>query len=124
MQRDYEALQKYQLDPNRSFSLAQYDEVMDRVLRQFLTEHTNSVHEKEVMDNLAQWQEERNLVASGRVKYDGKWMSAAEAQSLIASDQAEQLLQRTRALISQSNFAKRFKRWISWARATGAHHNH
>lgn len=109
MLRDREALQKYQLDPTSSLSLAQYDQVINTIFRRYLAQYTNSPYQREITDKITQWQTERDRVAAGETKYRGRWMSAAEAAKLIDQDRAKRLLQQGQAMISNGRYDEAVK---------------
>ena len=102
--RDYEALEKYQLNPNASYRLDYYDEVISKVFRKFLAQHPGSVYESNVTERIAHWVAERNLVAAGTMKFHGRWLPAAEGARLAQQERGQQLLQQSRWLISQGRF--------------------
>ena len=80
--RDYQALEKYRLDPNTSYQLDYYDAVIGNVFRKFLAQYPSSIYESNVTDRIALWVAERNLVAAGRMKFHGRWLPAAEGARL------------------------------------------
>jgi hypothetical protein len=102
--RDYEKLQKYQLNPKDSYATNYYDQIIKDVFRTFLTEHPNSPHASNVTARIAEWTAERDLVAAGNTKFHGRWSPAAEVAPLIERERGEQLLQQARALIAQRRF--------------------
>ncbi|MGO9245113.1 MAG: hypothetical protein ACLP0A_07000 [Verrucomicrobiia bacterium] len=102
--RDYEALEKYRLNPNSSYGLNDYDEIIRNVFRKFLAQHPGSIYESNVTERITQWVTERNLVAAGKMKFHGQWLPAAEGVRLAEREQGQQLLQQSRWLISQGRF--------------------
>jgi hypothetical protein len=116
MQRDYERARKYQLDPTNSLPLATYEQVINGVLRKFLTQYTNSPYQKEISEELAQWQAERDLVAAGQVKYRGQWLPSAEAAKVTEQDRARRLLEEGRSLLSKGRFDEAIQRFQNLAR--------
>ena len=102
--RDYEKLQKYQLNPKDSYAANYYDQIIKDVFRTFLTEHPNSPHASNVTARIAEWTAERDLVAAGNIKFHGRWSPAAEVAPLIERERGQQLLHQARALIAQHRF--------------------
>jgi hypothetical protein len=103
-EKAYRQIQRIQLDPNSSFPLAQYDSVINEVLRPFLTRYPDSPHSDEIKAKLAEWEAERQRVAGGKAKYRGQWMEATEAARLAQQDRTRWLLQQSRALREQGKF--------------------
>ncbi len=91
MERDYQKLQHYQLDPANTFTLSQYDKAINDVFHPFLVQYTNSPYIAQVQDKIAQWQTERDEVASGKARYKGQWMSAESAAALFEHDHIQHL---------------------------------
>ena len=90
MELAFTTLQKLQLDPANSFQLEYYDRTLTNVFRKFLADYADSPHAKEVTDKIAEWEAERALVASGKVKVRGQWLSAAEVAASAAREAAQQ----------------------------------
>jgi hypothetical protein len=103
-QRDYENLQKYQLNPVNSYPSEYYDQVISNVFRVFLTKHPDSPDVSNVTARIVEWKAERDLVAAGNVKFRGRWSPAAEVAPLVERAWGQQLLQQGRELISQRRF--------------------
>lgn len=99
--RDYEGIQKYQLNPSFSYPLDYYDQVVRDVFRKFLTNHPDSAYTTNVTARIAQWETERDVVAAGKMKFHGKWLPAAEGARLAERERGQQLLQQSRLLVSQ-----------------------
>jgi len=102
--RDYEALQKYQLNPVNSYQTEYYDQVISNVFRVFLAKHPDSPDTSNVTARIIEWKAERNLVAAGNVKFHGRWSPAAEVAPQMERVWGQQLLQQGRELISQHRF--------------------
>ena len=102
--RDYEKLQKYQLNPSTSYAAEYYDQVITNDFHKFLADHPNSSYASNVTERIVEWKAERDLVAAGNVKFRGRWSPAAEVAPLIERAWGQQLLQQGRALISQRRF--------------------
>jgi hypothetical protein len=100
----YHDLGKYQLDPLSSHSLSYYDTAINQGFLPFLQQYPHALETAMVTNRLAEWQEERDKVASGQVKYHGHWMSPADASKLAETERTEQIIQDVRALISQGQF--------------------
>jgi hypothetical protein len=103
-QRDYQSLQRYQLNPNTSYALEYYDKIIHDVFDKFLTQHTDSPSAENVTEHRAEWMAERDLVAAGNIKFRGRWSPAAETAPLVERAHGQQLLERGRLLISQGKF--------------------
>ena len=102
--RDYEKLQKYQLNPSTSYAAEYYDQVITNDFHKFLADHPNSPYASDVTERIVEWKAERDLVAAGNVKFRGRWSPAAEVAPLIERVWGQQLLQQARTLISQRRF--------------------
>lgn len=100
----YHALGKYQLDPQDSYPLSYYDSVIDDGFRHFLTLYPRAVEAAAVTNRLAEWQDERDKVAAGQIKYHGQWMTAAAAGKLAETERARQIIEDARALMAQGQF--------------------
>lgn len=103
-ERDYETLQKYQLNPDTSYQAEYYDQIISNVFRIFLTKHPDSPYASNVTERIVEWKADRDLVAAGNVRFHGRWSPAAEVAPLIEHAWGQQLLQEARALISQRRF--------------------
>jgi tetratricopeptide (TPR) repeat protein len=101
IQEEYEQLQSYQLDARSSYALADYDRVIETVFEAFLTRYPDSPHEADVRSRLEQWRAEREMVASGMVKFQGRWMGASEAATLRERQQAQRAIEEGRALVTE-----------------------
>jgi hypothetical protein len=102
--RDYEALQKYQLNPVNSYQTEYYDQVISNVFRVFLAKHPDSPDTSNVTARIVEWRAERNLVAAGNVKFHGRWSPAAEVAPQMEHVWGQQLLQQGRELMAQQRF--------------------
>jgi hypothetical protein len=103
-QRDYQNLQRYQLNPNTSYAPEYYDKIIHDVYDKFLTQHPDSPSATNVAERRAEWMAERDLVAAGNIKLRGRWSPAAETAPLVERAHGQQLLERGRLLISQGKF--------------------
>jgi hypothetical protein len=116
MERAFEQVQEYQLDPNTSEPQSYYDHVINDVFRQFLSRFPNSPHKKEVNEKLAEWVAERDKVASGLARLGNEWMPRDEAERRADLFRAQGLLAQGQAALTQSNFSlalEQFKAVIS-----------
>lgn len=102
--RDYEALQKYQLNPVNSYQAEYYDQVISNAFLAFLAKHPNSPDASNVTARIVEWKAERNLVAAGNVKFHGRWSPAAEVAPQMEHEWGQQLLQEGRELIARRQF--------------------
>jgi hypothetical protein len=100
----YHDLGKYHLDPQNSYPLSYYDTAINQGFLPFLQQYPHVMETASVTNRLADWQEERDKVASGQVKYHGRWMSAAEANKLAETERTQQILSEARSLMAQGQF--------------------
>lgn len=97
----YKDTLRYKLDPNKNFTKDYYDRVLSGVFRKFLTDYPNSAFKNELENQIAQWEGERDKVASGFEKQGGRWILIteqllAQAQSAFTAKQypnASQLIE-------------------------------
>ena len=109
MTRDYEKAKKNQLDPATNYPLAAYDPVINDVFRKYLAQYTNSPYQQEITGWIAQWEAERDMVASGQRKYRGQWMSLEEAGKLAEQDRRQRLLQLGRGFMAKGRYDEAIK---------------
>jgi len=100
----YHDLGKYQLDAQSSYPLAYYDDAITDGFRHFLAQYPRALETATVTNRLAEWQAERDKVASGQIKYHGQWMTADEANKLAETERTQQIIQDARALMAQGQF--------------------
>ena len=105
LQRDYVALQKYQLNPTNSFPATYYGQVITNGFLKFLANHPGSVYQTNLEDRLTQWQTELSQVSTGLVKYQGKWITAADWTTQWQQQRAQQLLAQAQQLLAQQQLA-------------------
>jgi hypothetical protein len=104
MELAFAALQKLQIDPTNSFLLGYYDQTLTNVFRKFLADYPDSSYAKEVTDKIAEWEAEQALVASGKVKVKGRWLTAEEVAARRAREAVEQAHQEGLAFLSHKQF--------------------
>ncbi len=109
-QREYENLEKYQLNPVNSYPAEYYDQVISNVFRAFLAKHPDSPDTTNVTARITEWKAERDLVNAGNVKFHGRWSPAAEIAPLVERAWGQQLLQQGRELISQRRYESAVER--------------
>jgi hypothetical protein len=85
----YEALGRYQLNPNQEFTATYYAQVMAAFDR-FLTTYTNSEYTAKIAEERAEWRFEKFEVEHGRVKFGGKWMPPERKKPLVEELQRQQ----------------------------------
>ena len=102
LQRDYLALQKYQLGPN-SFLPTYYPQVI-AAFRQFQTDHPASAYQPEIETKITQWQAEASQIATGMVKYQSQWITAQAWREQWEQQQGQQGLARAQALLRERMF--------------------
>ncbi|MBM3861951.1 MAG: hypothetical protein FJ395_20190 [Verrucomicrobia bacterium] len=90
MKEAYDALKRYQLDPNNSYAKDYYDQVLNGSFHKFLADYPDSSHAAELRERIAAWEAERDKVASGKMKVGGRWVEAVEVglQQVVAQAQA------------------------------------
>ena len=111
MELTFTALQKLQIDPTNSFRLDYYDRMLTNVFHKFLADYPDSPHAKEVTDKITEWEAERALVASGKVKVQGQWLTAEEVAARRAREAVEQAHQQGLAFLSQKQFGDAVERF-------------
>lgn len=109
MDRDFAAVNRYQLNAASSFSLEEYDRVIGKVMEPFLAKYPESPHAGKVRTMMAEWKTERDLVASGKVKVKGEWMDRAEAMRLHGEAQVDAVLQQADAALTRRDFPTAIK---------------
>ena len=100
----YHNLGQYQLDPQNTYPLSYYDKVMNEVFKHFLKQYPNTAEANLLINRIAEWQAERDKVASGQAKRHGQWMAATEAEKLAQTERMQQVLQETQALVTRGQF--------------------
>ena len=111
MELTFTALQKLQIDPTNSFRLDYYDQTLTNVFRKFLADYPDSPHAKEVTDKIAEWEAERALVASGKVKVQGQWLTSEEIAARRTHEAVEQAHQQGLAFLTQKQFGDAVERF-------------
>ena len=105
LQRDYVTLQKYQLNPTNSFPQTYYGQVITNAFLKFLTDHPASTYQADIDGRIAQWQAELSQVSTGMVKYQGKWITAADWTAQWQQQRAQQMLAQAQQLLAQQQLA-------------------
>jgi hypothetical protein len=85
----YEALGRYQFNPNQEFTSAQYAQVI-AAYDKFLATYPNSEYATKVAGQRTEWRFEKFEVENGRVKFDGKWMTPEQKKPLAEEVQRQQ----------------------------------
>jgi hypothetical protein len=106
MEKMFEQVQEYQLDPNTSEPQSYYDHVINDVFRPFLRLYPQSTHEEEVNQKIAEWTTERDQVAGGLARVGNEWLPRAEAEKRVELARSQRLLDQGQALLVQSNFSQ------------------
>ncbi len=104
MERAFARTQRYRLDPNTSYPPEYYRQVIDGVLKKFLADYPDSPYTNVVAAQLRQWIAEQGTVSSGMAKFNGKWMSAAEAARLSAETRFRSAVERGKTYLAQEQF--------------------
>ncbi len=79
---DYEALSRFQLNPNQEQS-ADYSGQAIAALQKFLTDYPKSDKVSLIQQRLDAWQAELKHVSDGGVKFGNKWMSPEDKKPLV-----------------------------------------
>jgi hypothetical protein len=79
---DYEALSKFQLNPNQEQSIDYCSQVIT-AFQKFLTDYPKSDKSPAIQQRLGAWQSELKHVSDGEVKFGDKWMTPEEKQPLV-----------------------------------------
>lgn len=98
---EYRSTQLYQLNTLTNYTCAYYDQVTDSVFRRFINQHPDSVYVSEITGKITEWEAERALVATGKVKYRGQWLDAADAEKQRQQDCSQAILQKGQDLLAQ-----------------------
>jgi hypothetical protein len=104
METAYKKTQRYKLKSSRSSAVSYYDKTITGVFSNFITCYPESPHVKAVEDEIAKWQEERNTVASGKLKQGGKWITGQQAALLTEVARVEALVDDFEKLVTARNY--------------------
>lgn len=102
----YRKLQAYQLNPTNVYTLAYYDQVIKGVFQPFLAAYPDATQANDVKTRLAAWEAERQQVAAGNIKRDGRWITTAEAKTLDDKARLDQLNAQLRSFLAAKQFDK------------------
>jgi len=111
MELAFTALQKLQIDPTNSFRLNYYDQTLTNVFHKFLSDYPDSPHAQAVTNKIVEWEAERALVAFGKVKVQGRWLTAEEIAARAAREAVEQAHQQGITFLSQKQFGDAVERF-------------
>src|ERR1043166_2311283 len=100
----YAKVMRYQLNTKSSYELDYYDRVIKEVFNPYIEQFPDSPNAKMVGDLKAQWQAERDQVAAGNVKRQGKWMTAEESKRLTQDQRAAEYLENARSKLAAREF--------------------
>jgi chromosome segregation ATPase len=89
---DYEALSKFQLNPNQEQSIDYCSQVIT-AFQKFLTDYPKSDKSPAIQQRLGAWQSELKHVSDGEVKFGDKWMTPEEKQPLVEHWQKQMQVQ-------------------------------
>jgi len=104
MKEAYDALKRYQLDPNNSYAKDYYDQVLNGSFRKFLADYPDSQHAAELRERIAAWEAERDKVVAGQIKRNGQWLATSEASLLDEAQRAQKVMTHVQALSAQGKF--------------------
>jgi hypothetical protein len=85
----YEALARYQLNPNQEFTSAYYAQAM-AAFDKFLAAYPNSEYTAKIAAKRADWRFEKFEVEHGRAKFGGTWMTPERKKPLVEEFQRQQ----------------------------------
>jgi len=111
MELAFVSLQKLHIDPTNSFQIEYYDRTLTNVFRKFQADYPNSLHAKEVSDKIVEWEAERALVAAGKLKTRGQWISAEEIAARATREAVQQAYQQGLIFLRQRNSSEAVKRF-------------
>jgi hypothetical protein len=100
----YRSLDKYQLDPQNSYPLSYYNNVVNEYFKPFLAKYAGTTEANKLTNRLADWQAERDKVAADQARLHGKWMTVAEARALSEREHTQQILERAKTFIAQGQY--------------------
>ena len=106
---DYKKTQSYQLNATTNYACAYYDSVTGDVFRRFVSRYPNSQYIKEISDKIAEWEAERAIVATGKVKYQGQWFDADEAEGRRQLDRANEMVKKVKELLVSGQYERAAK---------------
>jgi hypothetical protein len=86
----YEALGRYQLNPDQEFKSADYAEGI-AAFDKFLATYPNSEHTTNITARQTEWRFEKFEVDNGRVKFGDKWMLPDAKKPLVEEQQRQNL---------------------------------
>jgi hypothetical protein len=86
----YEALGRYQLNPNQEFTSGYYAQAM-AAFDKFVATYPNSGYAAKITAERADWRFEKFEVEHGRVKFGGTWMTPERKKPLVEEFQRQQL---------------------------------
>ncbi len=104
MERTWVATQKYRLDPQVSFAVGQYNQVISNVFVAFLRQYPDSPHTQDLKQKIGEWEMERDLVVAGQARYAGQWIAADQARKLTRHDYAQRELRQGEDYLARDSF--------------------
>jgi hypothetical protein len=102
----YRKVEVYQLNPTNNFPLAYYDKVIKEVFQPFVAAYPDSVQAGNIKARMADWEQERQQVADGKVKRDGQWLTAEEVRAIDEKQKSENLKAQIQAYTEQKQYDK------------------
>lgn len=103
MEKDYRATQRYRLKQS-NYTVAYYDKAITGVFSNFVARYPDSTYAKEVKDKIAKWKAEREIVASGKSKHKGRWITGQEAVLVGELSRVEEMLTEGEELLSKKSY--------------------
>jgi hypothetical protein len=102
----FRKIQVYQLNPTNNYPLAHYDQVIKGAFQPFLDAYPDSVHAADIKARVASWEQERQQVADGKVKREGRWLTEEEVRALEQERKAKQLEAEVKTQLEQKQYDK------------------
>ena len=86
----FQGIKDFKINPQTSMKTEGYDRIITG-LQNFKTAYPTSIHLNTITESLTAFQEEKNRVDAGELKFQGKWLSHAEASKRKLQINAQQL---------------------------------
>ena len=102
-QKSFQEVERYKLGAN-SFSVAYYDQTIQKVFQKFLTDYPSSPQAGIIADRITQWTNERDKVSGGALKWGARWYEGDATKIVSSQIKAAQLLDDGNRFISSSQY--------------------
>lgn len=97
---DYNGLLTYVLNPNQEFGVETYDQSI-AAFEKYLADYPGSPYAADVKQRLAEWQQEKNKVVAGKVKFAGQWMNPEEKKARVEKHENKQQLSQSTTRVTE-----------------------